>query len=236
MNRIVTIVRLLSLIALVGLVSIPAKAEQLIWGVQAEQAEYRVGDDTDVFAWDFDALVGTDELKLVWRSEGEFATNDDRFEKLENQIRLQKPISTFFDAVAGVRYASPAAGNRIDGVIGLHGLAKQFIEVDADLFVGNHPSLRLEAEYEMLLTSKITAVPSLEFNLPFTDDAKFDQSAFSPTIEVGLRVSYDLIDRALSPYIGVHYERAFGGTANIKRSEGEDAGAVFFVVGARMVF
>jgi copper resistance protein B len=45
-----------------------------------------------------------------------------------------------------------------------------------------------------------------------------------------------MVDRLLSPYVGVHYERSFGGTANIKRSEGEDAGAVFFVVGAKMIF
>ena len=50
----------------------PVQAEPLIWGVQAEQTEFRYGKDTDVFAWNFDALVGSDELKLVWRSEGEF--------------------------------------------------------------------------------------------------------------------------------------------------------------------
>ena len=55
----------------------PAFAEQLIWGVQAEQLEYRIGDETDVVAWDVDAQIGTDELKLVFRSEGEFETTGD---------------------------------------------------------------------------------------------------------------------------------------------------------------
>jgi len=213
-----------------------AQAEPLIYGIQIEQAEYRVGSPTDVFAWDFDALVGTDELKLVWRSEAEYGFTADKYETLENQLRLQRPISEFFDAVAGIRLDTPSGKDRIQGVVGLHGLAKQFIEVDADLFVGDHPSLRLEAEYEMLLSNRIILTPSIEFDLPFNDDATFDRGAFAPTLEVGARLGYDLIDRAFSPYLGVHYERAFGKTANIRRSEGEDAGSLFFVAGARMMF
>jgi copper resistance protein B len=222
--------------AVLALRSTPVLAEPLVWGIQAEQAEYRLGDDTDVFAWNFDALVGRDELKFVWRSEGEFATKNDNFERLENQLRAQVPISTFFDAVGGVRYSSPSAGDRVDGVIGLHGLAPQFFEVDADLFVGKNPSVRFDVDYEALITNRLIATPTIELNLPFTDDTKYGKAAFGPSLEVGLRVSYDMVDRLFSPYVGVHYERSFGGTANIKRSEGEDAGAVFFVVGAKMIF
>lgn len=222
---------------MLGLVSVTtAAAEPLIYGIQIEQAEYRVGSPTDAFAWDFDALIGTDELKFVWRSEGEYAFLEDQYESLENQFRLQTPVSEFFDAVIGLKLDTPSRKDRLQGVVGLHGLAEQFIEVDADLFIGEHPSIRLEAEYEMLVTNRFIVTPSIEFDLPLNDDAKFDQGAFAPTLEVGLRAGYDLIDRAFSPYIGVHYERSFGKTANIKRSEGEDAGSLFFVAGARMLF
>ena len=88
----------------------------------------------------------------------------------------------------------------------------------------------------MLITNRFIVTPSIEFDLPFNDDAEFDQGAFAPTIEVGLRAGYDLIDRVFAPYIGVHYERSFGKTADIKRSEGENAGALFFVGGARWMF
>ena len=53
--------------------AVPAAAEKPIWGIQVEQLEYRIGDETDVAAWDFDALYGSDELKLVFRSEAEYA-------------------------------------------------------------------------------------------------------------------------------------------------------------------
>jgi len=143
-----------------SMIATSAAAEPLIYGIQIEQAEYRVGSPTDVFAWDFDALIGTDELKFVWRSEAEYAFTEDKFETLENQLRLQKPISEFFDAVAGIRVDTPSGKDRVQGVVGLHGLAKQFVEVDADLFVGDHPSIRLEAEYEALITNRLIVTPA----------------------------------------------------------------------------
>ena len=109
-------------------------------------------------------------------------------------------------------------------------------EVDADLFLSDYPSLWLEAEYEGLITNRIILVPSIELDIPFRDDLASDVGAFGPKLEVGLRLSYDLIDRAFSPYIGVHYERVFGETADIARGNGEDPGAVFFVAGARIQY
>ena len=214
----------------------PAAAEPPIWGIQVEQLEYRIGDATDVAAWDFDALYGTDELKLVWRSEAEYVIEEDAFEKLENQIRLQVPISDFFDAVAGFSADTPKGQNLFSGVLGVHGLAPQWFEIDLDLFVSDKPFVRFEAEYEALITNRIILIPSIEIDLPFTDDAARDIGAFGPKLELGARLSYDLIDRAVSPYIGVHYEQVFGETANRVSAAGEDTGAVFFVIGTRILF
>ncbi len=211
-------------------------AEPLLWGIQVEQAEYRLGSASDVAAWDLDAFVGTDELRLVWRSEGEYAIADGDFETLENQVRLQVPISDFFDAVAGVRVDTPTGPDRIYGVLGVHGLTKQWFEIDADLFVSDHPIFRFEAEYEGLITNRLILTPSLQFDLPFTDDEAIGAAAFGPKLEVGARLSYDLVDRAIAPYIGVHYERVFGGSADLARDEGDDAGAVYVVVGSRFLF
>lgn len=214
----------------------PAEAEPLIWGIQVEENEYRVTDGPDVYAWDFDAQVGTDELRVVWRSEGEYAFDEDRFESLENQLRVQVPISTFFDAVAGVRYDSPAGPDRIYGVVGLHGLAEQWAEVDLDLFLSGNPAARFEIEYEGLITQRITLTPSVEFDLPFTDDTEIGLGAFGPEIELGLRLSYDLVDRLIAPYVGIFYERSFGETSVLKQADGENPGSVSFVAGARILF
>ena len=105
----------LALVASTVLLGPCAYAEPLIWGIQAEQLEYRTGEGSDILAWDFNALVGTDELKFFWRSEAEYALNGDVFETFENQARLQMPISDFFDGVADdpLKAASEAVGNKI---------------------------------------------------------------------------------------------------------------------------
>ncbi|GAB5470541.1 MAG: hypothetical protein Kilf2KO_35710 [Rhodospirillales bacterium] len=227
---------LAGLLPLLLLPASPARAEPLVWGVQAERLEYRVNEDENLFAWDFDAFVGGDELKFVWRSEAEYVIDDKAFETLENQARLQVPISDFFDAVAGVRVDTPDGPNRVFGVLGLHGLAPQWFEIDADLFIAQDPAFRLEAEYELLVTNRITLIPNLELDLPFTDDPERGISALGPKLEAGARLSYDLVDRLLSPYVGVNYERVFAGTADLARFEGEEVDGVFFVVGARVLF
>ncbi|WP_416899827.1 MAG: copper resistance protein B [Minwuia sp.] len=213
-----------------------AGSEPVIWGIQVEQAEYRIDEGSDQFAWDLDAQIGKDELKVVWRSEADYATAEDAFEVLENQLRLQTPVSDFFDAVAGVRIDTPEGANRVHGVIGLHGLTKQWFEVDADLFLSDHPSARFEVEYEGLITNRIIFMPSIEFDLPFNDDPASGIGAFGPTLEVGGRLSYDVVDRLFSPYVGVHYERKFGETADRARADGEEPGTVFFVIGTRIMF
>ena len=213
-----------------------AVAEPVFWGVQVEQLEFRLGDETDVLAWDFDALIGTDELRFVWRSEAEYALEEDAFETLENQARLQVPISDFFDAVAGVRVDTPDGPDRVYGVVGVHGLAPQWFEIDADFFISEDPIFRFETEYEALITNRITLTPSIEVNLPFTDDREIGNGAWGPTLEVGARLSYDLVDRTLAPYIGVHYERAFGETGRLAKQDGEDRGEFFFVTGVRLMF
>jgi len=213
-----------------------ASAEPYFWGVQAEQLEYRANGDDNVFAWDFDAFVGTDELRFVWRSEAEYAIEEDAFETLENQARFQTPISDFFDVVVGARVDTPSGPDRAYGVLGIHGLAPQWFEIDADLFVSDKPLFRFDAEYEGLITNRIILTPSLEIDVPLTDDEAIGAGAWAPKLEVGARLSYDLIDRAFAPYIGVHYERLFGESGDLARADGEDRDQIFFVVGARIMF
>lgn len=214
----------------------PGLAEPLIYGVQVDQAERRFDDGSDVYAWEFDALAGTDELKAVWRSEAEYLTGGNQFETLENQLRLQTPISTFFDAAIGVRVDTPRGEDRAYGVLGVKGLAPQWFEVDADLYLGETSFVRLEAEYEGLITNRVILTPSVELDTPLGDDTTLGVGAFAPTLEVGARLSFDLLDRAVSPYIGVHYERQFGETADLARQEGEQADRLFFVVGTKLLF
>ncbi len=215
----------------------PAAAEELVWGLQVEQAEFRIQNGEDVLAWDLDAFIGGDELRLTLRSEAEYGLEEDAFETAETQLRLQTPVSDFWDAVVGVRLDTPEGGpERAWAVVGLHGLAPQWLEVDADLFLSEHPVFRFEAEYEALITNRLILVPSVEIDLPLADDARRAQGAFAPTVEIGARLSYDLVDRALSPYLGVHYELRLGETGDRALAAGGRRDELFAVAGVRMMF
>ncbi|MDD9925460.1 MAG: copper resistance protein B [Rhodospirillaceae bacterium] len=213
--------------------------ELIFYGVQMEQLEYRQGDTgQNLMVWDGDAFVGTDEIKLRWLGEGEYDTDEEVLESMENRLVLQMPISTFFDLKAGVRLDTPDGPDRLFGVVGVAGLAPQWIEVDADLFVSEtgDVSARVDAEYELLITNRLILIPSLEVDVAFTEDREIGVATGLNSVEFGVRLSYDLIDRMLSPYVGVAYERKFGRTADFAREEGEDTSALFGVIGARLMF
>lgn len=209
------------------------------YGFQAEQFEYRLGDENEKrLVWDADAFWGTDELKLRWQGEGERDLDADINEGLENRLVLQTPISAFFDAKAGVRLDTPTGTDRWYGTVGIMGLAPQWIEVDADLFVSEtgDGSARLDLEYEGLITNRVILTPSIELNAAFSEDREIEVGTGISSAEIGLRLSYDLIDRSVAPYIGVSYERKFGGTADFAKEDGEDFEATYIVTGLRLMF
>lgn len=212
---------------------------KVYYGFQAEQFEYRVGDESEKrFVWDADAFIGTDEVKLRWQGGGERNLDADYNEGLENRFVLQTPISDFFDAKAGVRLDTPKGTDRWYGTLGVMGLAPQWFEVDADLFVSEvgDASARLDVEYEALLTNYLILTPSFELNAAFSEDREIEVGSGFSSAEIGLRLSYDLIDRAVAPYIGVAYERKLGNTADFAKDEGEDYEATFVVAGLRLMF
>lgn len=225
-----------------ALTNAPTSAQEkdfVSYGVQVEELERRWGDGGErLAAWDADAYVGTDELKLRWIGKGEYDTRSDKLEKAENRLVLQAPVSDFFDVKAGIRADTPKGPDRWYGVVGVTGLAQQWIEIDADLFLSEQGdvSARIDAEYEVLLTNRLILSPSADLDFAFSDDRAVGKGAGLSRAEAGLRLRYDLVDRALSPYVGAVWERKFGRTADIARHEGEDVEAWVFVAGVRLIF
>lgn len=220
----------------------PAKAEfdgPLYYGMQVEEFEVRQGDEKEkLFTWNADAFVGNDDIKLRWQGEGEYDRKAHIFEGMENTFVAQVPVSTFFDAKAGVRFDTPKGPDRWYGVVGVSGLAPQWIEVDADLFLSEKGdvSARLDVEYELLITNRLILTPSADLNASFSDDTEIKTKSGLTSAELGLRLSYDLVDRLVSPYVGVAYERKFGNTADLIAADGEDTEGWFTTMGLKMVF
>ena len=215
-----------------------SSAQMATYGVQANQLEYRFGENNEeALAWNFDYIYGTDELKFLFRSTGEMDTATNDFGSLETQLRLQKPISTFFDAVVGLQANTPTnEPDRYNLVLAVQGLAPQWFEIEGGLYLSEYSFGRFEAEYTANLTNRLFFIPSIEIDMPFVDDIASGQAAGGATVEIGARVSYDLVGRAISPYIGVNYEKSYGGTADLMEAGGGQSDNLSFVVGTRLFF
>ncbi|MFO7703832.1 MAG: copper resistance protein B [Halopseudomonas sp.] len=209
------------------------------WGVQVEELEYRYSDnDEELGVWNADFFYGTDDLKIRWLSKGEYAIQEQAYEALENQLVGQVPISKFFDAKAGVRFDTPEGPDRTYAVLGIAGLAPQWFEIDANLYVSDEgdTSAGLDAEYELLLTNYWILSATLDATVAFSEDREIGVGKGLVSTETGLRLSYDLIDRAFSPYIGVVHERKYADTADFAEAQGRGREDWFVVVGARIAF
>lgn len=209
------------------------------WGVQFEEFEYRYSDrDEELGVWNADAFYGTDELKFRWLTKGEYGIEEQAYETLENQLVGQVPISDFFDAKAGLRFDTPEGPDRTYGVLGVAGLAPQWFEVDASLYVSDEGevSTEFDAEYELLLTNYWILAATLDATVAFGEDRDIGVGRGLVSTETGLRLSYDLIDRSFSPYVGVVHERKYGDTADFAEAEAGSTDDWFAVIGARIAF
>lgn len=212
------------------------KAEALHAFLQVEQFEYRFQDGDDQFVWDAEGWYGGDTEKVWFKTEGEQPIGG-RLEEAEIQLLYSRLISDFFDVQAGLRHDIAPEPERTFAVLGLHGLAPYFFEVDAAAFLSNKGELsaRLKAEYELLLTQRLILQPSVEANFSGTSVEERGIGSGLTDIEAGLRLRYEFI-REFAPYIGINWERLVGRTADLARDEGENTNVVSFVAGVRFWF
>ncbi|MBS3805049.1 MAG: copper resistance protein B [Oleiphilaceae bacterium] len=226
----------------VALAEVTAKETQLakkFWGISIGQLEYRYSDsDAKLGVFEGAAFYGTDELKGVWLFEGEWENEHSAWETLENQFVAQKPIAEFFDAKAGIRIDTPEGSDRVFGVLGVTGLAPQWIELDSNLFFSDEGdvSADLELEYELLLTNRLIMHASFEVDVAFSEDKEIGIGSGLNATETGLRLSYDVIDRLFSPYIGIVHERKYGDTADLAETSEGGTEDWFAVAGVKILF
>jgi copper resistance protein B len=188
----------------------------------------------DVTAWELDAWYGTDYNKVWFESEGERADGDE-----EGRVELMwdRIISPWWSFQTGVRQDFGEGPSRTWADFGIQGLAPYFFEIDAALYVGEggRTATRFSGEYNMLIAQRLILQPELEVELYGKDDPENGIGSGLSDVEVGLRLRYE-IRREFAPYIGLHWERKFGETADLARDEGEDVNDLMFIVGLRAWF
>ena len=180
------------------------------------------------------AWAGYDLNKLWLKTEVE--REDDSTESADLELLYGRAVAPYWDLQVGWKRDLQPRPMRDWLAVGLQGLAPYFFEVDSTLYLASsRASLQFEAEYELLLTQRLILSPRVELVLNSYNEDRTGQGNGLATAEAGLRLRYE-IHREFAPYLGVHFERAYGNTADFRREEGEDRGDVYVVLGVRAWF
>nr|WP_095144355.1 copper resistance protein B [Pseudomonas sp. Irchel s3b6] len=200
-----------------------------------DQLEYQDADDGSALAWDMSGWVGGDIDRLWVRSEGE-RTNG-HTEKAEVQALWGHAIGPWWDVVTGVRQDFKPGSPQTWAAFGLQGLALYNFETQATFFVGEkgQNALRVEGEYDILLTNKLILQPTAEVNFYTRNDPERSVGAGLANTEAGVRLRYEIVPE-FAPYIGVTWSSTYGNTADYTGEEGEDRSEARFVAGLRLWF
>ena len=206
-----------------------------------DQLEYRVKDDADTVRWDVVGWYGSDYHRLWLKGEGDWRTSGERGGEAEVQALYGRLIAPFWDLQIGLRYDQFSGlgfdRSRAFAVLGLQGLAPYRFEIEPSLFISEDDdvSARLTATYEVLLTQRLILQPRLDFDAALRSAQQFGVGKGVNSVGLGLRLRYE-ITREFAPYIGIHWLRRFGETADLARSEGGSDKDFAAVLGGRLWF
>lgn len=200
-----------------------------------DQLEWRdLGTDSGG-SWDADGWIGKDRDRFWFRIDGE-SDGDDPVEG-SGDFLYGRAVARWWDLVAGVRHDVGAGPDRTWAAVGIQGLAPYWFELEATAYLGEsgRTRFRLETEYDLLLTNRLVLQPLVELDVYGKSDPERGIGAGLSTIDVGLRLRYE-IRRELAPYVGVEWNRQIFGTADLARAAGDDTGAAALLLGVRLWF
>ena len=206
-----------------------------------DRLETAFGEGAHLYSWDAQFWHGGDIDKLWLKSEGEGEFGGE-LEQAEFQALWSRAIDPWFDVQAGVRQDLGPGPDTTHLVLGAQGLAPYWFEVDGALFLSTRGDLtaRFEAEYDLRLTQRLILQPNLEVDLSFQSVPEIGLGSGLTSAELGARLRYEFYPRkgpaVIAPYVGLEYERSFGGTADFRRAAGEDASGLRLLIGLRTWF
>ncbi len=202
-----------------------------------DQLEERFGDGS-YFRWDGQAWIGNDYNKIWLKSEGRYnADNKGKVSDGDQELLYSRPISTYFDIQAGVRYDLDSKPGRAWGAVGIQGLAIGFWNVAVTTYASDsgHFALRTNASYDLYITQRLVLQPQFETNWYTRGDRSRGIGSGPSDIDAGLRLRYEFT-RKFAPYVGVSFQRFFAGTAALRRKEGSSLEDTRFLTGLRTWF
>lgn len=192
-------------------------------------------DDNNSAAYDLQAWYGRTFDHAVLKAEGDI--DDGEITEARTELLWSHAVAPFWDTQLGVRYDSGAGPDRGWLAFGVQGLAPYWFEVEVTGYLGKEgrSALRIDTEYELLLTQKLILQPRIEANAYGKRDTTRGLGSGLSDITAGVRLRYE-IRREFAPYVGVEWAGKFGETKDLARSAGEDANETRLVAGLRFWF
>lgn len=184
--------------------------------------------------WEARAWIGGDINRLWLRSEGE--RQQGRTQDASVEAFYGHAVSPWWDVLVGVRQ-DIGTDHRSWAAFGVQGLAPYKFETEATLFVGSEgrAALRLEGEYDVLLTNRLILQPRVEANIALSEDTQRGIDSGLEQLEAGVRLRYE-ITRRFAPYVGWVHQRSFGDRAQRATMDDEPARDSRFIAGVRIWF
>ena len=192
-------------------------------------------DETTNLRWDVDMWAGYSLNKLTIRTEGE--ERDGKTERAELQLLWTRSLARWWDVVAGARTDFAPGEDKNWATFGVQGLAPYRFDLEATAFLsdGGDSAARIEANYDLLITSRLILQPQIELNWYGQSDSSRGYGAGLSSGEAALRLRYE-IRREVAPYVGLVHERLWGETADAAQAAGRDPNDTSLVAGIRLRF
>lgn len=203
--------------------------------VLVNNAEFANGDGEHGQNLDAEAWYGDDYNKVWLKAEGE--RRDGRLDTLRMEALWDRVFATYWSTQVGVRHDTGSGESRDWLAVGVQGLAPYWFETEATAYwrPGGFFAARADVRYELLFTQRLILEPELQANLYSKADPERGLGSGFSDIELGLRLRYE-IRRQFGPYVGVTWNRKFGGTARFSEAEGRRRQTVQAVAGVRIWF
>lgn len=193
---------------------------------------------------ELETRIGTDENKIFIKAHLDKHESHDA--EYDVKALYSRMISDFWDAQIGARYRVEKVAldqhrkdteEKMDAVIGLHGMAPYFFETDAYFYAGedHFSGFSLETERDLLLTQKIIFKPYLDMDLIFSDDSKYAKKSGLSNITAGIETRYE-ISKKVMPYLDIAYEYVKGNDATAWQIESDSEKGWLYGAGIRFKF
>jgi copper resistance protein B len=186
-------------------------------------------------SWDTHGWIGGDGARFWLRTEGE-ATGS-RVVATQTHLLYGRAISRWWDVVAGVRQDVRPGPAQTWAAVGIQGIAPYWFDLQATAYVGaaGRTHVRVEGEYELLLTNRLVLQPLVETEIYGKADPGHGFGRGLAILDAGVRIRYE-VRRELAPYMGITWSRRFFGTGDLAEATGDPRSAARVAVGLRVWF